>query len=87
MKVFAKLARAFHDMRTGAAIEPLQTCGGSTIDQSGQRREARQVLIRCQVLDRRGRGPLIERVHEVQRRVPAAPIRSNGAVGTRLWTS
>ena len=41
--MLAKFARASHNMRAGAAVEPSQTAGGPGIDKAGQCRELRQV--------------------------------------------
>ena len=74
IETFSQLAGAPYDARANVIVEMLQLSGDRGREESRQLDEPYQVTIRRQVLDGRRKGPLIQRVHEVESRMAAGPF-------------
>jgi hypothetical protein len=74
VQVLAQPARAMHDARASTAADMQQAHGNGGLDKSRQLREPQQVTVSLQLLDRGIRGSLIQRIHEIERRMTSTPL-------------
>ena len=81
IQVFPEFSRASQNACTCWTAEGSEHHCNGRLHEPCHFREAHQITIGHQLLDRRARGPFIQRVHEIQGGVPSTPIKRPSSLG------
>src|SRR5262245_46683339 len=74
VQMLAQFASLLRDQRTAGIAQFRQSPGKRPFDEPCQFCKSHQLAVAGEVLDRRWKGPLIERVHQIERGMASTPV-------------